>query len=73
MSLPFLLMSDDLNKQIVISVIIALLPVSLAHEYKKRKLAKLDKAVPDFLRRLAEVNEMGNPVNHAISLLLNLM
>ena len=70
MSLPFLLMSDDLNKQIVLSVIIAILPVSLAHEYKMRRLAKLDRAVPDFLRRLAEVNEMGIPINHAISLLL---
>ncbi|SFM26778.1 type II secretion system F family protein [Methanolobus profundi] len=70
MALPFLLTSFDLNKQIVLSIIIAILPVSLAHEYKMRKLAKLDKAVPDFLRRLAEVNEMGIPVNHAISLLL---
>ncbi|WP_406657131.1 type II secretion system F family protein [Methanolobus sp. ZRKC2] len=70
MAMPFLLMADDLNKQIVLSVIIGILPVSLAHEYKVRRLAKLDKAVPDFLRRLAEVNEMGIPINHAISLLL---
>jgi flagellar protein FlaJ len=70
MTLPFLMTSADLNKQIVLSIIIALLPVSLAHEYKMRKLSKLDKAVPDFLRRLAEVNEMGIPINHAISLLL---
>jgi flagellar protein FlaJ len=70
MLLPFILMSGDLNKQVLLSVILAILPVSLAHEYKVRRLAKLDKAVPDFLRRLAEVNEMGIPVNHAISLLL---
>jgi flagellar protein FlaJ len=70
MSLPFIFMEADLNKQLLLSVIIAILPVSLAHEYKARRLAKLDKAVPDFLRRLAEVNEMGIPVNHAISLLL---
>lgn len=70
MLFPFLFISDGLNKLIVLSVIIAILPVSLAHEYRVRRMAKLDKAVPDFLRRLAEVNEMGIPVNHAISLLL---
>jgi flagellar protein FlaJ len=70
MFLPFMLIPETLEKQIVLSVILGLLPVSLAYEYNKRRMAKLDRAIPDFLRRLAEVNEMGIPVNHAISLLL---
>lgn len=70
MILTFLFMSGNFNVKMLISIIIAILPVAIAHEYRIRRLAKLDKAVPEFLRRLAEVNEMGVPINHAIGLLL---
>ncbi|WP_167880842.1 type II secretion system F family protein [Methanococcoides sp. AM1] len=70
MLIPFIYLDLGINKQILISAILALLPVAAAYEYKMRTLAKLDKAVPDFLRRLAEINEMGLTLNNAIGMLL---
>ncbi len=70
MILPFVVLDIQLNKQILIAVLLALFPVAAAYEYKMRTLAKLDKAVPDFLRRLAEINEMGLTLGNAIGLLL---
>jgi len=70
MALPFLYLDDTFSKQIVLSLILGIFPVTLAFEYKKRRLKKLDGAIPDFLRRLAEINELGLPLKNAIGLLL---
>lgn len=70
MALPFLYLDDTLSKQIVLSLILGIFPVTVAFEYRKRRLKKLDGAIPDFLRRLAEINELGLPLKNAIGLLL---
>ncbi|WP_321416620.1 type II secretion system F family protein [uncultured Methanomethylovorans sp.] len=70
MVLPFLYLDDTFSKQIVLSLILGIFPVTVAFEYKKRRLKKLDGAIPDFLRRLAEINELGLPLKNAIGLLL---
>lgn len=70
MALPFLYLDDTFSKQIVLSIILGIFPVTVAFEYKKRRLKKLDGAIPDFLRRLAEINELGLPLKNAIGLLL---
>ncbi|NPE28717.1 type II secretion system F family protein [Methanococcoides sp. SA1] len=67
--IPFYL-DLNLNKQVLLSVVFLLFPVALAYEYKIRTLSKIDKAIPGFLRRLAEINEMGLTLNNAIGMLL---
>jgi flagellar protein FlaJ len=67
---PFLLLEESLNKQLLIAVIFALIPLSFAYELKTRKLEKIDRIVPDFLRRLAEINEVGLTLRDAIRMLL---
>jgi flagellar protein FlaJ len=70
MILPFIYFEDHFEKQLLLSLIFGLFPITLAYEYKTRRLKKLDNAIPDFLRRLAEINEMGLPLKNAIGLLL---
>ncbi|WP_367343742.1 type II secretion system F family protein [Methanomethylovorans sp.] len=70
MALPFLYLDDTFSKQVVLSLILGIFPVTVAFEYKKRRLKKLDGAIPDLLRRLAEINELGLPLKNAIGLLL---
>ncbi len=70
MLLPFLFLDTGFDKQILLSLVVLMLPPSIAYEYKMRKLAKLDRSIPDFLRRLGEINEVGLTLQSAISLLL---
>ncbi|TQD29538.1 type II secretion system F family protein [Methanolobus vulcani] len=70
MVLPFIYFDNHFEKQLLLSLILGFLPITLAYEYKVRKLKKLDNAIPDFLRRLAEINEMGLPLKSAMGLLL---
>jgi flagellar protein FlaJ len=68
--LPFLLTDYTLDKQIFLGTMAALTPVSLAYEYKARKMSKLDKDIPEFLRNIAEMNEIGLSLKGAIGMLL---
>lgn len=68
--LPFLFTEYALDKQVMLALIGGIAPVSIAYEYKARKLAKLDKEIPDFLRRLAEMNEIGMSLKGAIGMFL---
>ncbi|MCD4704317.1 MAG: type II secretion system F family protein, partial [Methanosarcinaceae archaeon] len=70
MFIPFVLLDQGFDKQLMVSAILLLAPVSLAFEYKMRKLARLDRSIPDFLRRLAEINEVGLTLQRAIGMLL---
>jgi len=70
MFIPFLLHNMGLDKQLLLAAVFAIAPLSIAYELKMRRLAKLDKAIPDFLRRLAEMNEIGLTLKHAIGLIL---
>jgi flagellar protein FlaJ len=67
---PFLLTEYTFDKQIILGTIAALAPVSLAYEYKSRKMSKLDKDIPEFLRNIAEMNEIGLSLKGAIGMLL---
>ncbi len=68
--LPFLLTEHTLDKQIFLGLIAALAPISIAYEYKARKMSKLDKGIPEFLRNIAEMNEIGLSLKGAIGMLL---
>ena len=69
--LPFVFLTDhSLDKQLVLAAIAAITPLSLAYEYKARKMAKLDKDIPEFLRNIAEMNEIGLSLKGAIGMLL---
>ncbi len=68
--LPFLLTEHTLDKQIFLGLIAALAPVSIAYEYKARKMSRLDKDIPEFLRNIAEMNEIGLSLKGAIGMLL---
>jgi flagellar protein FlaJ len=70
MLIPFLFLNVAFDKQLLLSLVILMFPPSIAYEYKMRKLAKLDRSIPDFLRRLGEINEVGLTLQSAISLLL---
>ncbi len=70
MYIPFLLPDLSLDKQLLLATVLVIIPLSIAYEFKMRRLTKMDKAIPDFLRRLAEMNEIGLTLKHAIGLVL---
>ncbi|SES64965.1 flagellar protein FlaJ [Methanococcoides vulcani] len=70
MLLPFYLLDEAFDKQAMLSIVLVLLPTSAAFEYKLRRLSKMEKSIPDFLRRLAEVNEIGLTIKDAIGMIL---
>ncbi|AKB85869.1 type II secretion system F family protein [Methanococcoides methylutens] len=70
MVLPFVLLEEAFDKQAMLGLILVLFPTSVAFEYKLRRLAKIEKSIPDFLRRLAEINEIGLTLKHAIGMIL---
>jgi len=70
MFIPFLLPGMGLDKQLLLATVLVMIPLSIAYELKMRRLTKMDRAIPDFLRRLAEMNEIGITLKHAIGLVL---
>ncbi|MEZ3164573.1 type II secretion system F family protein [Halorubrum sp. RMP-47] len=55
-------MVDQIDRPIVVAVAFVLASYAVAYEFDKRRLRRVESAVPDFLDRLASVNEAGTAV-----------
>ncbi|HIH43651.1 MAG TPA: type II secretion system F family protein [Candidatus Methanoperedenaceae archaeon] len=63
---------DVVDDNIIIAVIIILAPFSLFHELQVMRMKRIEASIPDFLRRLAVINEIGMPLTRAIEIISNL-
>ena len=62
-------MIDFVDDRIVGALYITLIPLTIFHERKSRRLKKLEKNVPDFLKKLASTNETGMTLRDSIRLM----
>ncbi|HJH30465.1 MAG TPA: secretion system protein [Methanosarcinaceae archaeon] len=62
-------MVNFIDDRIVVALYIILIPLMLFHERKSRRQKKLDKSVPDFLKKLASTNETGMTLRDSIRLM----
>ncbi len=57
---------DLLDDVIIISILILFVPFLFFYEMQSKRIREIDNSVPDFLRRMAIVNEVGMPLTDAI-------
>ncbi|KAB1188903.1 MULTISPECIES: type II secretion system F family protein [Haloferax] len=50
---------DAVDQHVVEALIVALVAIALVHEVRKRRVRAIEQSMPDFLDRLASVNEAG--------------
>ncbi|MBW6470585.1 MAG: type II secretion system F family protein [Methanosarcinaceae archaeon] len=62
-------MVNFIDDRIVGALYITLIPLTLFHERRSRKLKKLEKNIPDFLKKLASTNETGMTLRDSIRLM----
>lgn len=62
-------MVNFIDDRIVVALYITLIPLMLFHERKSRRKKKLEKSVPDFLKKLASTNETGMTLRDSIRLM----
>lgn len=62
-------MVNFIDDRIVGALYITLIPLMLFHERKARRQKKLEKSVPDFLKKLASTNETGMTLRDSIRLM----
>ena len=62
-------MVNFIDDPIVVALYIILIPLMLFHERKARRQKKLEKSVPDFLKKLASTNETGMTLRDSIRLM----
>lgn len=60
-----------IDDHIVIGILIILLPFSLFYEVWRRRLSGIESAIPEFLDRMAGINQVGLTVAQAISIMMN--
>ncbi|MEI6840998.1 MAG: type II secretion system F family protein [Methanomicrobiales archaeon] len=74
MSLPpagferFIDMFDD---HVVIAALIILIPFGIFYELWRRSIQGIEAAIPDFLDRMAGINQVGLTISQAISIMVN--
>ncbi|MDP2846158.1 MAG: type II secretion system F family protein, partial [Candidatus Methanoperedens sp.] len=68
--LPFFLLEGSMDKKLLLAAIGFIAPLCIFYELKMRKLIKIEKTIPDFLKRLAEINESGLTLKEAIRIVL---
>jgi len=57
---------DLIDDSLIISVLILLVPFLFFYETLMRRIRAIENSVPDFLKRLAVINEVGMPLDEAI-------
>ena len=62
-------MVNFIDDRIVGALYITLIPLTIFHERRSRKLKKLEKNIPDFLKKLASTNETGMTLRDSIRLM----
>jgi len=62
-------MIDFIDDRIVFAIFLIILPLTIFHELKSRRQKKLERNVPDFLKKLASTNETGMTLRDSIKLM----
>ncbi|MCX6694491.1 MAG: type II secretion system F family protein [Methanomicrobiales archaeon] len=62
---------DVVDDQIFICLLIVLIPYGLFYELWRRKVRGIEGVIPDFLERMAGINQVGLTIAQAISILVN--
>ena len=65
---PFIDMLDD---HVVIAVLIVLIPFGIFYELWRRNIQGIEASIPDFLDRMAGINQVGLTISQAISIMVN--
>ncbi len=63
-------LESSMDKKLLLATIGFIAPLCIFYELKMRKLLKIEKTIPDFLKRLAEINESGLNLKEAIRIVL---
>ncbi len=74
LSLPpagFELFIDMLDDHVVIAVLIVLIPFGIFYELWRRNIQGIEASIPDFLDRMAGINQVGLTISQAISIMVN--
>ncbi len=62
---------DFVDDQIIIAMLIILIPFGVFYELWRNKVRSIESLLPEFLERMAGINEVGLTVAQAISILVN--
>ena len=62
---------DILDDHIVIAVLIILVPYGIFYELWRRNIRGIESSIPDFLDRMAGINQVGLTIAQAISIMVN--
>jgi flagellar protein FlaJ len=65
---PFIDMMDD---HVVIAVLIVLIPFGIFYELWRRNIQGIEASIPDFLDRMAGINQVGLTISQAIAIMVN--
>ncbi len=60
---------DYIDVKILFTIYIIIVPLTIFHEYKKRREEKIQVQFPDFLKKLASTNETGMTLRDSIKLM----
>ncbi len=74
MSLPpagFEKFIDMIDDHVVIAMLIVLIPFGIFYELWRRSIQGIEGAIPDFLDRMAGINQVGLTISQAISIMVN--
>jgi len=62
---------DVVDDHIVIGLLIVLIPYAIFYEVWSRKVMGIESLIPDFLERMAGINQVGLTIAQAISIMVN--
>ena len=65
---PFIDMLDD---HVVIAALIILIPFGIFYELWRRNIQGIEASIPDFLDRMAGINQVGLTISQAIAIMVN--
>jgi len=62
---------DMVDDHVVIAVLIVLIPFGIFYELWRRNIQGIEASIPDFLDRMAGINQVGLTISQAISIMVN--
>ena len=62
---------DMIDDQVVIATLIVLIPFGIFYELWRRNIQGIEASIPDFLDRMAGINQVGLTISQAIAIMVN--
>jgi len=62
---------DMFDDHVVIAILIVLIPFGIFYELWRRNIQGIEASIPDFLDRMAGINQVGLTISQAISIMVN--